>query len=156
MKEWWGRLSLRARLAGAFGLLAASALIFLLAIIGRTLGTTSLGHGKILPTAIFALAAFFIGGWFVAGWCLTEISRLGARINEKPARPLPADYKGWPRCYGAKRRNATSSFRSCAVLPPMLRTSCARHSLRCAPSGKSPCARVMVIPRHCEHDRQHA
>jgi signal transduction histidine kinase len=94
MKEWWGRLSLRARLAGAFGLLAAGALIFLLAIIARTLGLTSLGHGKILPTAIFALAAFFVGGWFIAGWCLAVISRLGARINEEPPRPLPAELQG--------------------------------------------------------------
>jgi signal transduction histidine kinase len=94
MKAWWGRLSLRVRLAGAFGLLAAGALVFLLAIIARTLGPASLAHGKILPTAIFALAAFFIGGWFVAGWCLTEISRLGARINEKPPRPLPAELQG--------------------------------------------------------------
>src|SRR6202035_2114920 len=55
---------------------------------------TSLGHGKILPTAIFALAAFFVGGWFIAGWCLAVISRLGARINEEPPRPLPAELQG--------------------------------------------------------------
>lgn len=94
MKAWWGRLSLRARLAGVFGVLAAGALIFLLAIIARTLGLTSLARGKILPAAFFVLAAFFVGGWFVAGWCLSEISRLGARINEKPPRPLPAELEG--------------------------------------------------------------
>jgi signal transduction histidine kinase len=94
MKEWWGRLSLRMRLASAFGLLAAGALVFLLAIIARTLGLASVAHGKILPTTIFVLAAFFVGGWFVAGWCLAEISRLGARINEKPPRPLPAELQG--------------------------------------------------------------
>jgi signal transduction histidine kinase len=94
MKTWWGKVSLRARLAGAFGLLAAAALIFLLAIVARTLGAASLGRGKILPAAVFALVAFFLGGWFVAGWCLTAISRLGARINEKPPKPLPAELEG--------------------------------------------------------------
>ena len=94
MRAWWGRLSLRARLAGAFGLLAAGALIFVLAIIARTLGLTSLEHGKILPAAIFALAAFFVGGWFVAGWCLVEISRIGERINERQFRPLPTELEG--------------------------------------------------------------
>lgn len=94
MKAWWGKLSLRARLAGAFGLLAAAALIFLLAIVARTLGVTSLTQGKILPAGVFVLAAFFVGGWFVAGWCLAAISRLGARINEKPPRPLPAELEG--------------------------------------------------------------
>lgn len=94
MKAWWGKLSLRSRLAGAFGLLAAAALIFLLAIVARTLGAASLMQGKILPAAFFVLAAFFIGGWFVAGWCLNAISRLGARINEKPPRPLPAELEG--------------------------------------------------------------
>lgn len=93
-RVWWGRLSLRTRLAGAFALLAAAALIFLLAIIARTLGIDALHRGKILPTAVFALAVFFIGGWLVAGWCLTEISELGARINEKPRRPLPAELEG--------------------------------------------------------------
>lgn len=94
MKAWLGGLSLRARLAGAFGLLAAGALIFLLAIIARTLGPSSLMHGKILPAALFVLAAFFVGGWFVASWCLSEISRLGARINEEPPRALPAELEG--------------------------------------------------------------
>jgi signal transduction histidine kinase len=94
MKAWWGKVSLRARLAGAFGLLAAAALIFLLAIVARTLGPASLTQGKILPAAVFVLAAFFIGGWFVAGWCLAAISRLGARIIEKPPTPLPAELEG--------------------------------------------------------------
>jgi len=94
MKEWMGRLSLRTRLAGAYGLLAAGSLVFLLAIIARTLGPESLAQGKILPAAIFVLTVFFVGGWFVAGWCLSEISRLGSRINEKPPRPLPAELEG--------------------------------------------------------------
>jgi signal transduction histidine kinase len=94
MKAWWGKLSLRARLASAFGLLAAAALIFLLATVARTLGAESLTQGKILPAAAFVLAAFFIGGWFVAGWCLAVISRLGARINENPPKPLPAELEG--------------------------------------------------------------
>jgi signal transduction histidine kinase len=94
MKAWLGRLSLRTRLAGAFALLAAGALIFLLAIIARTLGPASLLHGKILPSAIAVLAVFFIGGWFVGGWCLSEISRLGERINERPPRPLPVELEG--------------------------------------------------------------
>jgi signal transduction histidine kinase len=94
MKAWWGRLSLRMRLASAFGLLAAAALIFLLAVIARTLGPSSLTQGKIVPCAIFALAAFFLGGWFVAGWCLSNISRLGALINKWPKQPLPAELEG--------------------------------------------------------------
>jgi signal transduction histidine kinase len=93
-RAWWGRLSLRARLAGAFALLAAAALIFLLAIMARTIGIENLERGKILPTALFVLAVFFLGGWLVAGWCLAEISQLGARINEKPPRPLPAELEG--------------------------------------------------------------
>ena len=94
MKEWWGKLSLRTRLAGAFALLAATALVLLLAIIARTLGVESLSQGKILPAAFFALAVFFVGGWWVSGWCLTTISELGARINERPPRPLPAELQG--------------------------------------------------------------
>jgi signal transduction histidine kinase len=81
-------------LAGAFALLAAAALVFLLAIIARTLGVGSLERGKILPTAVFVLVVFFVGGWLVAGWCLKEISELGERINEKPPRPLPAELEG--------------------------------------------------------------
>lgn len=94
LREWWGRLSLRARLAGAFALLAAASLVFLLAIIARTLGMESLLRGKILPTAIFTLTMFFIGGWLVAGWCLSAISQLGARINEKPPGPIPSELEG--------------------------------------------------------------
>ena len=94
MKAWWGRLSLRARLAGAFALLAAAALIFLLAIIARTLGVDSLMRGKILPTAVFVLGVFLFGGWWISGWCLAAISQLGARIQESPQRPLPAELEG--------------------------------------------------------------
>ena len=94
LRRWWGRLSLQARLAGAFALLAAGALIFLLAIIARTLGPDKLGSGKILPATVFVLAVFFIGAWLVARWCLDEISRLGARIREKPDAPLPAELEG--------------------------------------------------------------
>jgi signal transduction histidine kinase len=94
LREWWGRLSLQARLAGAFALLAAAALIFLLAIIARTLGMETLAQGKILPAALFALTIFFLGGWLVAGWCLREISLLGSRINETPQRPLPVELEG--------------------------------------------------------------
>jgi signal transduction histidine kinase len=94
VKAWWGRLSLRARLAGAFALLAAGALVFLLAIIARTLGVDALFQGKIAPAAVFVLAVFVLGGWLLAGWCLSEISELGARINEKPPRPLPAELQG--------------------------------------------------------------
>jgi signal transduction histidine kinase len=94
MRAWWGRLSLRARLAAAFGVLAAGALIFLLAIVARTIGVDKLVEGKILPATITVLAVFFIGGWFVAGWCLEEISRLGAHIPEKNPRPLPAELEG--------------------------------------------------------------
>jgi signal transduction histidine kinase len=85
---------LRARLAAAFGVLAAGALIFLLAIVARTIGLDKLAEGKILPATITVLAVFFIGGWFVAGWCLEEIGRLGARIPEKNPRPLPAELEG--------------------------------------------------------------
>ena len=42
MKAWWGRLSLRARLAAAFGAMAAGALIFLLAVVARTIGVERL------------------------------------------------------------------------------------------------------------------
>jgi signal transduction histidine kinase len=94
MRAWWGRLSLRSRLAAAFGVLAAGALIFLLAIVARTIGVDRLAEGKILPATITVLAVFFIGGWFVAGWCLDEIGRLGARIAEKNPRPLPAELEG--------------------------------------------------------------
>lgn len=94
MKALWGRLSLRARLASAFGLLAAGALVFFLAIVARTLGPASLTYGKILPGAIFVLAAFFIGGWHVAGWCLSEISRLGSRINEEKPHLVPVELEG--------------------------------------------------------------
>jgi len=98
MRAWWGALSLRARLAFAFGAMAADALIFLLAIVARTLGTTALAQGKILPAAVFALAIFFLGGWFVAAWCLREIGKLAARssetsdAHEKP--PIPAELEG--------------------------------------------------------------
>lgn len=94
MIAWWGRLSLRMRLAGAFALLAAVTFVFVLAIIARTLGPASLEQGKIVPAALFALAAFFFGGWLVAGWCLAEISGLGARINEQPPRSLPSELEG--------------------------------------------------------------
>jgi signal transduction histidine kinase len=93
-RRWWGRLSLQARLAGAFALLAAGALIFLLAIIARTIGAQQLASGKIIPATVFVLAVFFLGGWLVARWCLDEISRLGARIREKPDAPLPAELEG--------------------------------------------------------------
>ncbi len=91
MRAWWGRLSLQARLAAAFGALATGALIFLLAIVARTIGIERLMEGKILPTTIAVLILFFIGGWFVAGWCLDEIGRLGARISEKNPNPLPTE-----------------------------------------------------------------
>lgn len=94
LRRWWGQLSLQARLAGAFALLAAGSLIFLLAIIARTLGPDKLASGKIIPATMFVLAVFFIGGWLVARWCLEEISRLGARIREKPDAPLPAELEG--------------------------------------------------------------
>lgn len=94
MKAWWGQLSLRTRLAAAFGFLAAGALTFLLAIIARALGPSNLTHGKIIPTAICVLAAFFIGGWFVAGWCLAQISRIGASINLKAPERLPTELEG--------------------------------------------------------------
>jgi len=79
MRAWWGALSLRARLALAFGAMAAGALVFLLAIVARTLGTAALTQGKILPAAAFALVVFFLGGWFVAAWCLREIGKLAAQ-----------------------------------------------------------------------------
>jgi len=94
MKAWWGRLSLRARLAWAFGAMAAGALIFLLAIVAHTIGPERLAEGKIIPTLVAVLAVFFIGGWFVAGWCLDEIGRLGARISSKAEHPLPAELEG--------------------------------------------------------------
>lgn len=94
LRRWWGRLSLQARLAGAFALLAAGALVFLLAIIARTLGPDRLASGKILPATIFVLAVFFIGGWLVARWCLDEIARLGARIRKAPDTPLPVELEG--------------------------------------------------------------
>jgi|GEM_PF-1395754 len=81
MRAWWGSLSLRARLAVAFGAMAAGALVFLLAIVARTLGAEALTQGKILPAAGFAFAVFFVGGWFVAAWCLREIGRLAARAS---------------------------------------------------------------------------
>lgn len=94
MRAWWGSLSLRARLALAFGAMAAAALVFLLAIIARTLGPASLTQGKIVPTAIFVLAVFFLGGWFVAEWCLQEIGRLAAQSRNTPATALPAELEG--------------------------------------------------------------
>jgi len=94
MKAWWGRLSLRARLAGAFGLMAAAALMFLFALQARTLGWDRMTQGKIIPATLAVFAALFLGGWLVAGWCLDEISRLGTRIAEKKSRPLPAELEG--------------------------------------------------------------
>jgi signal transduction histidine kinase len=95
LRTWWGRLSLQARLAGAFGLMATSALVFLLALQARTLGAESLARGKIVPATVAVLVAFFIGAWVVAGWCLEAISRLGRRINEpRPTAGLPAELAG--------------------------------------------------------------
>ena len=94
MRVWWGALSLRARLALAFGAMAAAALIFLLAIVARTLGPQSLAQGKILPASFFALVVFFLGGWFVAEWCLREIGRLAAKARATPAMPVPAELEG--------------------------------------------------------------
>jgi signal transduction histidine kinase len=103
MRAWWGSLSLRARLAFAFGAMAAGALLFLLAIVARTIGTENLVQGKILPATLFVLGVFFSGGWFVAGWCLREIGRLGARASASPASStssadagmaLPAELEG--------------------------------------------------------------
>jgi signal transduction histidine kinase len=126
MKAWWGRLSLRAKLAGAFGLMAACALIFLLALQSRTLGPESLKQGKILQAAVFVLAVFFLGGWFVAGWCLEEISRLGTRINEpKPAADLPIELEGLA---GLLRREAQRRDRLLAELRRF--TADASHELR--------------------------
>lgn len=126
MKAWWGRLSLRARLAGAFGLMAAGALLFLLALQARTLGVDSLRQGKILETTIAVLAAFFIGGWFVAGWCLEAISRLGVRINEaRPAKNLPIELEGLA---GLLRREAQRRDRLLAELRRF--TADASHELR--------------------------
>jgi len=98
MKAWWGALSLRARLALAFGAMAAGALLFLLAIVARTLGPAALAQGKILPAAVFALVVFFLGGWFVAAWCLREIGKLAARSGENrnatETLPIPAELEG--------------------------------------------------------------
>ncbi|EIQ02126.1 signal transduction histidine kinase [Opitutaceae bacterium TAV1] len=97
MRAWWGSLSLRARLAFAFGAMAAGALLFLLAIVARTIGTENLVQGKILPATLFVLGVFFSGGWFVAGWCLREIGRLGARASSSPAdtgKTLPSELEG--------------------------------------------------------------
>ncbi|KXU37182.1 histidine kinase [Cephaloticoccus primus] len=108
MKAWWGALSLRARLALAFAAMAAGALIFLLAIVARTLGTAALAEGKILPAAAFALGVFFLGGWFVAEWCLRELGKLAAKarsqtmlpdlraltLGDSPAAPIPAELEG--------------------------------------------------------------
>ena len=125
MKAWWGRLSLQARLAGAFGLMAAAALVFLLALQARTLGSDSLMHGKILQATVAVLAAFFIGGWFVAGWCLDEIGRLGTRISEKTGRPLPAELEGLAALL---RREAQKHDRLLAELRRF--TADASHELR--------------------------
>ena len=94
MKAWWGRLSLRARLAAAFGAMAAGALIFLLAVVARTIGVERLAEGKLVPAMLSVLAVFFIGGWFVAGWCPDKTARLGTRISEKTQQPLPAELEG--------------------------------------------------------------
>jgi len=104
MRAWWGALSLRARLALAFGAMAAGALIFLLAIVARTLGPAALAQGKILPAAVFALVVFFLGSWFVAEWCLREIGKLAARAQSQTGFPklrtaaphalIPAELEG--------------------------------------------------------------
>ncbi|MFD0895407.1 HAMP domain-containing histidine kinase [Luteolibacter ambystomatis] len=94
MKAWWGQLSLRARLAFAFGSLAAGALVFLLALIARSSGIHVLTEGKIIPASVFVLGIFFAGGWLVAGWCLSEISRLGASINEPRPGKVPSELEG--------------------------------------------------------------
>ncbi|RRJ94266.1 sensor histidine kinase [Opitutaceae bacterium TAV4] len=103
MRAWWGSLSLRARLAFAFGAMAAGALLFLLAIVARTIGIQNLEQGKIIPATLFAFAVFFVGGWFVAGWCLREIGRLGGRAvttlsstatGVTATRVLPAELEG--------------------------------------------------------------
>jgi signal transduction histidine kinase len=125
MKAWWGRLSLQARLAAAFGGLAAGALIFLLAIVARTIGVQRLTEGKILPAMIVVLTLFFIGGWFVAGWCLQEIARLGARVSEKPQRQLPAELEGLAALL---RREAQRHDRLLAELRRF--TADASHELR--------------------------
>jgi signal transduction histidine kinase len=126
MKAWWGRLSLRAKLAGAFGLMAAGALVFLLALQARTLGVASLKQGKILEASVAVLAAFFIGGWFVAGWCLEVISRLGTRINERhPAKNLPVELEGLA---GLLRREAQRRDHLLAELRRF--TADASHELR--------------------------
>lgn len=125
MKAWWGRLSLQGRLAVAFGALAAGGLLFLLAIIARTLGTESLVQGKILPATLAVLMAFFFGGWFVAGWCLQEISRLGTRISAKASHPLPAELEGLAALL---RREAQKHDRLMAELRRF--TADAAHELR--------------------------
>jgi len=125
VKAWWGRLSLQARLAAAFGWLAAGALIFLLAIVARTVGVQRLTQGKIVPATIVVMALFFIGGWFVAGWCLIEIGRLGTRITEKKPRPLPAELEGLASLL---RREAQKHDRLLAELRRF--TADASHELR--------------------------
>lgn len=94
MKAWWGRLSLRMRLAGAFSGMALGALVFLVAIVARTIGWAPLHEGKIIPAAVAVLVMLVIGSWLVAGWCLEEIAEIGAGISEKVGRPLPAELEG--------------------------------------------------------------
>ncbi|SDS53672.1 ATP-binding protein [Opitutus sp. GAS368] len=125
MKAWWGRLSLRTRLAAAFGAMAAGALIFLLAVVARTIGVERLEEGKIVPALLAVLAVFFIGGWFVAGWCLDEIGRLGTRISAKTRQPLPAELEGLAALL---RREAQKHDRLLAELRRF--TADASHELR--------------------------
>jgi signal transduction histidine kinase len=125
MKAWWGRLSLRARLAAAFGAMAAGALIFLLAVVARTIGVERLAEGKIVPAMLAVLAVFFLGGWFVAGWCLDEIGRLGTRISSKTQQPLPAELEGLAALL---RREAQKHDRLLAELRRF--TADASHELR--------------------------
>jgi len=129
MRAWWGALSLRARLALAFGAMAAGALIFLLAIVARTLGLDALAQGKILPAAVFALVVFFLGGWFVAAWCLREIGKLAARSREtsdaRETLPIPAELEGLATLL---RREAERRDRLLAELQRF--TADAAHELR--------------------------
>jgi len=125
MKAWWGHLSLRARLAGGFGVMAASALIFLYALQARTLGLSRLAEGKLLPAMLAVLVALFIGGWIVSGWCLESVARLGARIAEKNPRPLPAELEGLAALL---RREAQKHDRLMAELRRF--TADASHELR--------------------------
>ncbi|MBS0632637.1 MAG: sensor histidine kinase [Verrucomicrobia bacterium] len=125
MRAWWGGLSLRARLALAFGAMAAATLVFLLAIVARTLGAGALTQGKILPAALFALAMFFLGGWFVAEWCLREIGRVAAQVRGRPAGSLPAELAGLAALL---RREAERHDRLLAELRRF--TADAAHELR--------------------------